>query len=180
MMFLLDIFINSPHCEFYDKEERSMAASILNGKTMLVVDDEQDVLTVVEEEILESCPDSKIDKASNYEQAAQLLKSKDYAIVILDIMGVRGFDLLEIAVTRKLKVAMLTAHALSSEALKKSHDMGAMAYLPKDKLGGLVPFLEDVWLNQYEASWKSSMDKLGKFFDIILERNWRVKSGIDY
>jgi DNA-binding NtrC family response regulator len=180
MMFLLDIFINSPHCEVYDKEDHIMATSILNGKTMLVVDDEQDILRVVEEEILECCPASKIDKASNYEQAAQLLKSKDYDIVVLDIMGVRGFDLLEIAVIRKFKVAMLTAHALSSEALKKSHDMGAMAYLPKDKLGELVPFLEDVWLNQYEASWKRLMGKLGKFFDVILERNWRVKSGIDY
>ena len=71
-----------------------------------------------------------------------MLKANDYDLVVLDIMGVRGFDLLEIAVTRKFKVAMLTAHALSPEDLKKSHDMGARAYLPKDKLGEVVPFLK--------------------------------------
>ena len=33
-----------------------MGSSILNGKKILVVDDEPDVLTVVREEILEACP----------------------------------------------------------------------------------------------------------------------------
>ena len=77
-----------------------MTESILNHKKLLIVDDEPDVLAVVEQEILQGCPDSKIDKASNYDNAAEFLKSKDYDLVILDIMGVRGFDLLEIGVIR--------------------------------------------------------------------------------
>ena len=121
-----------------------MAESILNGKKILAVDDDPEVLTVLEEEITDECPNCTMDKATNYQEAAELLKSRDYDVVILDIMGVRGFDLLEIAVSRNLKVAMLTAHALSLENLKKSHDMGARAFLPKDKLGEIVPFLEDV------------------------------------
>ncbi len=81
-----------------------MAESLLNGKKILVVDDEPDVLEVLEEEILQDCPDCSIDKATNYEEAVQLLKSNHYDVVILDIMGVRGFDLLDIAVARNLKV----------------------------------------------------------------------------
>jgi hypothetical protein len=50
-----------------------MAESILNGKKMLIVDDESDILTILEEEILESCPDSKIEKVANYENAVKLL-----------------------------------------------------------------------------------------------------------
>lgn len=96
-----------------------MAESVLRKKKILAVDDEPDVLAVVEDEILPACPDCAIDKAISYDQAVDLLKSKDYDIVILDIMGVRGFDLLEIAVSRNFKVAMLTAHALNPEALKK-------------------------------------------------------------
>jgi DNA-binding response OmpR family regulator len=107
-----------------------MTQSILSGKTILAVDDEPDVLTVLEEEILHACPDCKIDKATTYEKGADLLASNTYDIAILDIMGVRGFDLLEIAVKRGFRVAMLTAHALTPEALKKSHDLGARAYLP--------------------------------------------------
>ena len=59
-----------------------MKESILNHKQLLMVDDEPDILTTLEEEILNSCPDSKIDKATNYEDAAELLKSKDYDLVV--------------------------------------------------------------------------------------------------
>ena len=152
-----------------------MAESILNGKKMLIVDDEPDILAVVEEGILQSCPACTIDKASNYEKGAELLEANNYDIVILDIMGVRGFDLLEIAVKRNSKVAMLTGHALNPEALKKSHDMGAMAYLPKDKMGELAPFLEDILKNDYKTGWKPLMDKLEAYFNEHFEADWKKK-----
>lgn len=153
-----------------------MTESILNHKKLLIVDDEADILATVEEEILEVCPDCEIDKVTNYENAADLLKSNDYDLVVLDIMGVRGFDLLEIAVTREFKVAMLTAHALSPEALRKSHDMGAMAYLPKDKLGELVPFLEDVLRNDHESGWEGLLEKLKDYFNEAWGPDWWDKS----
>src|SRR5690606_11963597 len=113
------------------------------GKKILAVDDEPDVLAVLEEEILDACPKCQLDKATTYEEAMKKLEGTKYDVVILDIMGVRGFDLLDVAVGKKLNVAMLTAHALNPEALKKARDMKARAYLPKDKLGEIVPFLED-------------------------------------
>jgi DNA-binding response OmpR family regulator len=45
-----------------------------------------------------------------------MMTSQEYDLVILDIMGVRGFDLLDMAVGRNLPVAMLTAHALNPQA----------------------------------------------------------------
>jgi CheY-like chemotaxis protein len=117
-----------------------MKESILNGKRILAVDDEEDVLTVLEEEILGSCPDCKFDKATTYEGAVEKMASWTYDAVILDIMGVRGFDLLELAVNRNFPVVMLTAHALTPDALKRSFEMKARAYLPKEKLGEIVPF----------------------------------------
>ena len=59
------------------------------------------------------------------------MESQTYDVVILDIMGVDGFNLLESAVKRNFRVAMLTAHALNVEALNRSFKMRAMAYLPK-------------------------------------------------
>ncbi len=70
-----------------------MKESILNGKNILAVDDEPDVLTVLEEEIREASPRCIFDKATTFEEASQKLASYSYEIVILDIMGVRGFDL---------------------------------------------------------------------------------------
>ena len=154
-----------------------MAESILNGKKILAVDDDPEVLTVLEEEITDECPNCTMDKATNYQEAAELLKSRDYDVVILDIMGVRGFDLLEIAVSRNLKVAMLTAHALSVENLKKSHDMGARAFLPKDKLGEIVPFLEDVLRYEFVPGWRHLMDRLEDHFNERFGSDWKVKSG---
>jgi len=155
-----------------------MPESVLSNKKILLVDDEPDILDVAEGEILQACSDCRIDKTTNFEDATGLLKTNEYDLVILDIMGVRGFDLLELAVTRKFKVAMLTAHALSPDALKKSHDMGAMAYLPKNKLGELVPFLEDILQNDYKSGWKRVLARLEDFFDKEFEPGWRKKVGV--
>ena len=84
-------------------------------------------MTVLEEEIREACPDSRFDKASTYEEAVARMISLTYDIIILDIMGVRGFDLLELAVSRNFPVAMLTAHALTPEALKRSFENRVIA-----------------------------------------------------
>jgi CheY-like chemotaxis protein len=151
-----------------------VSESILNGKRILAVDDETDVLAVLEEEIMEACPDCKFDKATTYHGAAETLKSQDYDIVILDIMGVRGFDLLDLAVGRNLPVAMLTAHALNPEALKHSYQRGARAYLPKEKLGEIVPYLEDIFLEADSLSgWARLMQKLEGFLDSRWGENWQ-------
>ena len=157
-----------------------MKASILSGKKILAVDDEPDVLTVLEEEIMGACPDCKFEKATTYEKAAELIKSNSYDVVILDIMGVRGFDLLALSVSRNLRVAMLTAHALTADALKRSFEMKARAYLPKEKLGEIVPFLEDVLQYDYLPGWKRLFEKLKGFFDTKFESDWEKKSGLNW
>lgn len=152
-----------------------MKETLLKNKRLLAVDDEPDVLAVIEEEILEACPDCKLDKASSYEEAVELMISWTYDLVILDIMGVRGFDLLELAVNRKFPVAMLTAHALSPDALKRSIESGARAYLPKEKLGQLVPFLEDVLRYETMPGWKRLFEKLEDFFSKRFGPDWQNK-----
>lgn len=157
-----------------------MAGSILNGKRILAVDDEPDVLATLEEEIKIAAPQCQFEKATTYEEAAKKLESKTYDIVILDIMGVRGFDLLKLAVSRNLKVAMLTAHSLNPEALNRSFQMKARAYLPKEKLGEIVPFLEDVLQYEYLPGWKRLSEKLKGFFDSKFESDWEKKTGLPW
>ena len=154
-----------------------MAESILKGKTILAVDDEPDVLTVLEEEIREACPDCFFDKVTTYNEAAERLASWTYDLVILDIMGVRGFDLLKNAVVRHFPVVMLTAHALSPEALKQSIELGARAYLPKEKMGEIVPFLEDVLRYENLPGWGRLLQNLGGFFNSRWGENWKRTDG---
>jgi CheY-like chemotaxis protein len=148
-------------------------SSILNGKAILAVDDEPDVLSVLQEEIVGAAPKCKFEKATTYEEAVRKLESQTYDVVILDIMGVRGFDLLDLAVRKNLRVAMLTAHALTPEALKRSFEMKARAYLPKEKLGEVVPFLEDVLTYEYLPGWKRLMKKLEKYFKARWGEYWQ-------
>jgi CheY-like chemotaxis protein len=150
-----------------------MKESILDGKRILAVDDEPDVLTVLEEEILAACPNCQFDKAVSYVTGVKMLKSQAYDVVILDIMGVGGFDLLNLAVSLNFKVAMLTAHALHPEALKRSLELKASAYLPKEKLGEIVPFLEDMLKYEYLFGWKHLFDNLRGFFNDRWGKAWQ-------
>ncbi|HNQ63608.1 MAG TPA: response regulator [Syntrophorhabdaceae bacterium] len=151
--------------------------SLLEGKSILAVDDEPDILGVLEEEIKDACQSCSFDKAVTYEQAMEKLKNNTYDIVILDIMGVRGFDLLEFGVKKGLKVVMLTAQALNADALQKSYQMKAHGYLPKDKLGEIVPFLEDVLQYDFSSGWRRLLSKLENFFDKNIEADWRNRIG---
>ncbi|MEE9420295.1 MAG: response regulator [Desulfatiglandaceae bacterium] len=145
--------------------------SHLKDKVILVVDDEPDVLETVEEE-LDMC---LMHKATDYDTALQYLLSYTYDIVILDIMGVNGFELLKSAVSRGFPTVMLTAHALSPESLKKSIKLGAVSFLPKEKISELRSFLEDVVLGEGKPVWKKLFDKLGGYFEKRFGPDWKER-----
>ena len=145
--------------------------SPLKDKVVLVVDDEPDVLETVEEQ-LDMC---LVHKAGDYDTALQYLLSYTYDIVILDIMGVNGFELLKNAVSRGFPTVMLTAHALSPESLKKSIKLGAVSFLPKEKTSELTSFLEDVVLERGKPVWQKLFDRLGNYFNRRFGPDWKEK-----
>lgn len=148
-------------------------SEILKHKYILAVDDEPDVLEIIREELSDT-PDATLHTAKTFELAQEYLVSYTYDLVILDIMGVQGFDLLKIAVSHNFPVVMLTAHALNPDALKQSIELGARAYLPKDKLGQLTPFLEDVLKLSYRSVWKRALDHIAVLFDQRYGSDWRM------
>lgn len=146
--------------------------SVLSNKRILAVDDEVDVLETLEEE-LSDIPGLILDKATDYETAHQLLISWTYDLVILDIMGVRGFDLLKLANTLGFPTVMLTAHALTKDALKKSIEMGARAFIPKEKMKDIKEFLEDALTLGYGPGWKKVLQRLGSLFSSKFGSDWQ-------
>ena len=137
--------------------------SILKGKHILAVDDEEDVL----ETIIDILDESVIDKARDYENASKKIKAGKYDLVILDIMGVRGLQLLEESVERGFPTVMLTAHGLNPETLMESIQKGAISYLPKAKLSELDDLLIAILsaFNRCEPPWKLLFEKLGDYFE---------------
>jgi DNA-binding NtrC family response regulator len=145
--------------------------SPLKDKMVLVVDDEPDVLESVEEE-LDMCI---LHKAGDYDTALQYLLGYTYDIVILDIMGVNGFELLQQSVSRGFPTVMLTAHALTPEALKKSIKLGAVSFLPKEQMVDLRDHLEDVVLGTKKQAWQKLFGKLGGYFNKRFGPDWKER-----
>ena len=145
--------------------------SPLKNKLILVVDDEPDILETVEEQ-LEMC---LVHKARDYNTALQHMLSYTYDLVILDIMGVNGFELLKQAVIHGFPTVMFTAHALSPESLKKSMKLGAVSFLPKEKVAELRSYLEDVLLGGGKPVWQKLFDKMGSYFNKKFGPDWKEK-----
>jgi DNA-binding NtrC family response regulator len=139
------------------------APDILKDKWVLIVDDEEDVLDVLTH-ILDMC---KVDRASTFEEAKELLEKNPYDIAVLDIMGVRGYDLLRIADRKNIPAVMLTAHALTKADIIRSIQEGAAFFAPKDRIADVASFLASVLeARQMNANtWARWFESLGEFYD---------------
>jgi len=140
------------------KPEKAIA-----GKYVLIVDDEQDVLDTLAD-LLDMC---RLDTASSFSEAKKMLEANSYDIAVLDIMGVDGYELLKIANNQNIPALMLTAHALSSDNLKRSAEEGAAYYAPKDKMEDIATFLADIFeaIDEGKSTWAKMFDRLGRFYD---------------
>src|SRR5210317_1349676 len=143
----------------------------LEGKRVLIVDDEQDVLDSLED-LLSMC---NVTKASNFLEAKEFLQARYFDIAVLDIMGVEGYDLLEIANQKEIAAAMLTAHALSPENLVKSYNEGAASYLPKEEMINIASFLNDILEAKEKGknTWTRWYDRMGSFFEKRFGKEWK-------
>ena len=145
---------------------------ILRGKQILIVDDEQDVLDTLYD-LLSEC---RIDMATSYDQARQMFNKNQYDLAILDIMGVDGFGLLEIAKEKGVPAIMLTAHALSKENLFKSAKQGAVYYAPKEELINIKAIVAEVIdaIENKKSTWGKMFDRLVGYYDRQFNGpNWR-------
>ncbi len=143
----------------------------LKGKKTLIVDDEPDVLDTLEEMLT----GYDVVKASSYEAAERAMKEGHFDIGVLDIMGVNGYKLLEIAKKKKMIAVMLTANALSVEETKKSYVSGADLYIPKDEMENIVTLLNDVLEGREKgrSTWHRWWDRLGWYYDNRFGPDWK-------
>jgi DNA-binding NtrC family response regulator len=147
------------------------AKDLLEGKRILLVDDEPDVL----DSLADLLPMCETVKASNFKAAKDYLETEYFDLAILDIMGVEGYQLLEIANQRKVTAVMLTAHALSPENIVKSFKEGAASYLPKEEMVNIASFLTDVFEAQEQGknTWVRWYDRMGSFFEKKFGSKWQ-------
>ncbi len=144
---------------------------VLKDKAVLVVDDEPDILDSIAEQ-LDMC---RIYRAKDYDIALQLMAGFKFDIVILDVMGVQGFELLKKSVSKGFPTVMLTAHAMTPESLKESIKLGAVSFLPKEMMAELDDYLADVITSSKKMVWKNLLDNLSGYFDRQFGANWKER-----
>lgn len=144
---------------------------MLQGKTILAVDDEPDILETIVE-VLDMC---RIEPAGTFSTARQLLETREYDIVILDIMGVKGLHLLDLAVKRRFPAVMLTAPALSPDYILKSMRQGAISYISKEELVHLDSLLSELFaiMATGQSPWRHTLSRLEPLLDERFPSDWR-------
>ena len=147
---------------------------LLVGKKVLIVDDEPDILATLED-LLTMCD---VVKATTFDEAKHLLETQDFDLAILDIMGVKGYKLLDVANEKGVITVMLTAHALTPDNIVKSYKGGAAYFVPKEEMARITVFLNDV-LNAKEkgkSTWLNWLVRLTEAYWIKkFGPNWKDK-----
>jgi CheY-like chemotaxis protein len=120
--------------------------TLLDGKRVLAVDDEQDVLDT----LVDLLPMCDLVTAPSFKEAREMLESQPFDLVM---------------------AVMLTAHAWSPDNLVRSIKEGAVSYLPKEELTNIVDYLTDVLIAKKEGRdpWKSWHDRLPVSY---FEKRW--------
>ena len=144
---------------------------LLKYKRVLIVDDEPDIL----ESLVGLLPMCRVEKAGTFDEAKALLESQYFDIAVLDIMGVDGYKLLEIANKRDVTAVMLTAHALSPEDTVKSFKEGAAYYVPKEKMSEIATYLNDILEAKHQGKPFLSrwLDTFGSYYDRKFGPEWK-------
>ncbi len=147
----------------------------MRDKIILAVDDEPDVLETIVE-VLDVC---QIETAGTFNKAQQLLETRIYDIVILDVMGVKGLHLLDLAVERHFPAVMLTAPALTPEYILKSMNRGAISYISKEELACLDSLLSELFevMASGQSPWRHTLKRLEPLLDERLPPGWRQDYG---
>ena len=148
---------------------------LLQGKRILIVDDEPDVLDTLED-LLSICV---VTKASSFEQAKDLLGRQYFDMAILDIMGVQGYELLQICNKKRVIGVMLTAYAITPEDIKKSYEDGAASFVPKEEMANIMTFLADIYEAKEKGKnlWWRWVDRLANYCEKKFGPDWQNEHG---
>jgi TRAP-type C4-dicarboxylate transport system permease small subunit len=155
-------------------ESARLAYRNFRKKSILIVDDETDIVESLEELL----KDYNVEKAFDFKTAYEMLERNYYDAVILDIMGVKGFDLLKMSSKKGYATIMLTAHSLNPEALQESLEMGAVAFVPKEEMSNIGLFVDDAIIMTQKDARANFYLRLGSYFEHRFQTDWKQQEGI--
>ncbi len=150
--------------------------SPLENKCILIVDDEPDILETLEDLL----PMARIITAGSFDAARAAMENNPFDMAILDIMGVDGYELLKIAVEKKITAVMLTARALGPENVRKSFKEGAAYYIPKEEMFEIDTHLADILEAQQKgrSTWGRWFERMSSYLERNFKPGWQKEDEI--
>ena len=106
-----------------------------------------------------------------------MLDEDDYDLALLDIMGVKGLDLLDVAAERNVPAVMFTAPAINPDYLLKSIERGAILFIPKHDLVNLDELITEVLsiIDNGESPLPHTIKRLEPLMDEFFPASWKAK-----
>ncbi len=117
-----------------------MYLQILEGKRILVVNNEREVLKMMTEALAAS----EVITAGNVDEARSLIAKEFFNLAILDTVTANGCDLLQDCHAYKVPAAMLTPREVEVTRVSEAMKRGARSFFPKDELHRLQETVVDL------------------------------------
>lgn len=117
-----------------------MEGQILEGKRILVVDNEREILNMVSQALAAS----EVVAVGNADEARPLIARESFDLVILDTARANGCALLDDCHANKLPAAMLTPREVEVRRLNEAMKRGAKSFFPRDDVQRLSKSVADL------------------------------------
>jgi len=145
-----------------------MYLQILEGKRILVVNNEREVLKMMTDALAAS----EVITAGNVDEARSLIAKEFFNLAILDTVSANGCDLLQDCQANKVPAAMLTPREVEVTRVNEAMKRGARSFFSKDELHRLPETVVDLLerLEGRKAHGTGFFRRLGATFREL----WRV------
>ncbi|MGO9117829.1 MAG: response regulator [Desulfomonilaceae bacterium] len=117
-----------------------MYLQILEGKRILVVNNEREVLKMMKEALAAS----EVITAGDVDEARSLIAKEFFNLAILDTVTSNGCDLLQDCQANKVPAAMLTPRKVEVTRVSEAMKRGARSFFPKDEIHRLPETVVDL------------------------------------
>ena len=130
--------------------------SMLTGRVILLAHNDRDMLDTMAEQ-LDMC---LIHKANDCDSAMQYLLGHTYDFVVLGMEGRDLSELLETCVMREFRTVLLIPTPIPPEALQRCTNLETLYFCPKEKVGKIRDFLEDILLGLRKPGWRRLLERV--------------------
>jgi DNA-binding response OmpR family regulator len=139
----------------------------MKNKKVLAFAIQTDLLLTLEEEILNKCSECRLDIATTFEDARQLMLMFTYDMVISDISTLIGSGLADLTLSRKIPVLLLSNDVIKSETLCLFNILRVKAFLQKKDIKNIVNVIRNVFKSEDLPNWKQDLEKVWNFSSLV-------------